>query len=469
MKQETNGWRKHLDFMVLDVICLQIAYALAYCLRYGWYNPYAGREWRMLIVVMTLFDILVMVFGGGLQDILKRGYLKEMLSLAKQIVALELLSIFFLYFVLEGEIYSRWVTLLAGLLYLFFSFCVRSGWKKLLQTHLHKQKYRVLLIGSSELASRYVLELSQGNELRDVGIVVHLAKCPCADIPNYAGDIAQLEEHLCKNTIDEVVLAPTLEEESQLINIVEQCEKHGMRIQVIPFYNDVISSNPKISTLGDIKLLNFRATPLDEMTNAIIKRTVDIIGSSLLIILTSPIMIFAAIGTRLSSPGPILFRQERVGKDRKTFRMLKFRSMRVTGTEDTGWSTQDDPRKTRFGSFMRKFSIDELPQMFNVLAGQMSLIGPRPEVPYHVNHFKDEIPLYLVRQQVRPGITGWAQVNGLRGDTSIEERVKNDIWYIENWSLSLDIKIIWKTVFGGLVNRESLSISGQKNKPKNAA
>lgn len=136
----------------------------------------------------------------------------------------------------------------------------------------------------------------------------------------------------------------------------------------------------------------------------------------------------------------------------------KFRSMRITGTEDTGWSTQDDPRKTKFGSFMRKFSIDELPQMFNVLAGQMSLIGPRPEVPFHVNHFKDEIPLYLVRQQVRPGITGWAQVNGLRGDTSIEERVKYDIWYIENWSLSLDIKIVWKTVFGGLVNNEKTNI-----------
>lgn len=164
------------------------------------------------------------------------------------------------------------------------------------------------------------------------------------------------------------------------------------------------------------------------MTNAIIKRSIDIVGSFVLIILTSPIMLFAAIGTRLSSPGPVLFRQERVGKDKKTFKMLKFRSMRITGTEDTGWSTKDDPRKTKFGSFMRKFSIDELPQMFNVLAGQMSLIGPRPEVPFHVNHFKDEIPLYLVRQQVRPGITGWAQVNGLRGDTSIQERVKYDIW-----------------------------------------
>ena len=130
--------------------------------------------------------------------------------------------------------------------------------------------------------------------------------------------------------------------------------------------------------------------------------------------------------------------------------------MRVSGTEDTGWSTKEDARKTRFGSFIRYYSIDELPQFFNVLKGDMSLVGPRPEIPFHVNHFKEEIPLYLVRQQVRPGITGWAQVNGLRGDTSIEKRVQYDIWYIENWSIALDIKILLRTVFGGWVNGEKL-------------
>jgi lipopolysaccharide/colanic/teichoic acid biosynthesis glycosyltransferase len=141
--------------------------------------------------------------------------------------------------------------------------------------------------------------------------------------------------------------------------------------------------------------------------------------------------------------------------------MLKFRSMRITGTEETGWSKDVDPRKTRFGSFIRKFSLDELPQFFNVLRGDMSLVGPRPEVPFHVNHFKDEIPLYLVRQQVKPGITGWAQVHGLRGDTSIEERVKYDIWYIENWSVALDIRILFKTVFGGMINSEKMVSGGE--------
>ena len=208
--------------------------------------------------------------------------------------------------------------------------------------------------------------------------------------------------------------------------------------------------------MGRTKLINMRATPLDNLGWAMLKRGMDIAGSALLIVLTLPLMLVIALGVKLSSPGPVLFKQERVGRNKKLFRMWKFRSMRVTGSENTGWSTENDPRKTRFGSFIRKFSLDELPQFFNVLAGQMSLIGPRPEVPYHVDHFKEEIPLYLVRQQVRPGMTGWAQVNGWRGDTNISQRVQHDIWYIENWSLGLDLKILLKTIFGGMVNDEKL-------------
>lgn len=168
-------------------------------------------------------------------------------------------------------------------------------------------------------------------------------------------------------------------------------------------------------------------------------------------------MLVTAIGVKLSSPGPIIFKQERIGLNKKPFMMYKFRSMRVNVQQETGWSTDYDPRKTHFGSFIRKFSLDELPQFFNVLKGDMSLVGPRPEVPYHVEHFKEEIPRYLVRQQVRPGCTGWAQVHGLRGDTDIAERIRYDIWYIENWTVALDIKIIFRTVFGGkMVNDEKL-------------
>ena len=157
-----------------------------------------------------------------------------------------------------------------------------------------------------------------------------------------------------------------------------------------------------------------------------------------------------------SSPGPVIFKQKRVGLNKREFYMYKFRSMRLNDSADTGWSTQRDDRKTRFGAFIRKFSIDELPQFFNVLKGDMSLVGPRPEVPYYVEQFKEEVPLYMVKHQVRPGITGWAQVNGLRGDTSIEERIRHDVYYIENWTLLFDIKILFMTLLKGIKNQEKL-------------
>lgn len=174
---------------------------------------------------------------------------------------------------------------------------------------------------------------------------------------------------------------------------------------MVPFYSDYLPARPTIDVLDECKLINVRQTPFDNLLNAAVKRGLDILGSLILIILTSPIMLVTAIGVKLSSPGPIIFKQERIGLNKKPFMMYKFRSMRVNVQQETGWSTDYDPRKTHFGSFIRKFSLDELPQFFNVLKGDMSLVGPRPEVPFHVEHFKEEIPRYLVRQQVRPGCT----------------------------------------------------------------
>ena len=202
--------------------------------------------------------------------------------------------------------------------------------------------------------------------------------------------------------------------------------------------------------------MNIRRIPLDNWANAFLKRAMDVAGSLVLMILTSPLMLFAAVGVKLSSPGPVIFSQERVGRGKKPFSMYKFRSMRVNPRQETGWSRDRDSRKTKFGAFIRKFSIDELPQFFNVFKGDMSLVGPRPEVPYYVEQFKEEIPLYMVKHQVRPGITGWAQVNGLRGDTSIKERIEHDIYYIEHWSPAFDVKILFLTLFKGVVNSEKL-------------
>ena len=190
---------------------------------------------------------------------------------------------------------------------------------------------------------------------------------------------------------------------------------------------------------------------------AFVKRAFDIVGSLICIVLFSPVMLLAAFMVKLTSPGPVIFRQERVGLHNKPFVMYKFRSMQVQSKsrERAGWTTKNDARVTGVGKFMRKTSIDELPQLFNVLKGEMSLIGPRPERPQFVEKFREEIPRYMVKHQVRPGMTGWAQVNGYRGDTSIRKRIDCDLYYIENWTMGLDIKILFLTVFKGFVNKNA--------------
>ena len=315
----------------------------------------------------------------------------------------------------------------------------------------------VIIIGSGQLAYQYAKDIELNSQLgyRLMGYICDV--CQSA-LGNHLGTYAQIDRILDKKNPDEVVIAMDPQDIHLMPDIMASVDKEGVRLSLIPFFNDYIPKNPSIVSLGKTKMIDMRSSPLDDMGWAMIKRAVDIAGALILILLFSPVMLAVAIGVKLSSPGPILFHQERVGKNKKPFNMLKFRSMRVTGTENTGWSTNSDPRKTRFGSFIRKFSLDELPQFFNVLMGDMSLVGPRPEVPFHVRHFKEEVPLYLLRQQVRPGITGWAQVNGLRGDTSIEERVKYDLWYIENWSIWLDLKILLMTAFGVMMNKENVKI-----------
>lgn len=310
----------------------------------------------------------------------------------------------------------------------------------------YNQKH-VLVVGGGELARRYVQAVENDEEL---GMRV-------ADTLTDMNDLTDRMEQLLHGAeIDEVIAALEPMETGHIAEIIQICEKCGTKISVIPFYNDIIPTRPTIDVVGDMKLIQLRTTPLDEPLNAFVKRAFDIFASLILIVLSSPIMLVAAIGTKLSSPGPILFKQERVGLNKKNFTMLKFRSMRVNSEQDTGWSTTVDNRRTKFGSLLRKTSIDELPQMFNVLKGDMSLVGPRPEIPFYVEQFRETIPLYMVKNQVRPGITGWAQVNGYRGDTSIEERVKHDLWYIENWSLGLDIAILFRTAFGGMINQEKV-------------
>lgn len=318
----------------------------------------------------------------------------------------------------------------------------------------YNQKH-VLLVGGGATAQRYWHTTMQDRELG------YLVTGYVSDRPDWRetlclGPFSQLERLIDEYSPDEVVVALEVEEYRQLTAVIAACEKTGVKVSIVPFYADYLPAQPQIDSLNGLPMINLRRIPLDNFGNSALKRCMDVVGSLVLIVLTSPIMLVAAIGVKLSSPGPIIFRQKRVGRNKKEFYMYKFRSMRVNDGSNTQWSRDRDPRKTAFGSFIRKCSVDELPQFFNVLKGDMSLVGPRPEIPFYVEQFKEEIPLYMVKHQVRPGITGWAQVCGLRGDTSIQERIAHDIFYIENWSIFFDLKILLLTLFKGMVNSEKL-------------
>lgn len=271
------------------------------------------------------------------------------------------------------------------------------------------------------------------------------------------GTLEELPELLENTYIDLVMIATEENNAGQLGYIITCCEKAGIKTHIVPYYYKYVPAKPYIDDLDGLPIIDTRHIPLDNLFKNFLKRSFDVVFSLFAIILTSPLLVFSAIMVKLTSPGPIIFKQERVGLDRKNFDMYKFRSMRLQTDEEEmdKWTTKNDPRKTWWGNFMRKTSIDELPQFFNVLKGDMSVIGPRPERPFFVDKFKEEIPRYMIKHQVRPGITGWAQVNGLRGDTSIEDRIEHDLYYIENWTFGLDLKIIILTIFKGFINKNA--------------
>lgn len=271
------------------------------------------------------------------------------------------------------------------------------------------------------------------------------------------GSIDDLDYILEQNALDEIAITLSLGDYEKLRHIVALCEKSGVHTKFIPDYGNIIPTVPYMEDLQGLPVIHIRHVPLNNMSNAAVKRAVDIFGSIVGIVLFSPIMLIVAVLIKLTSPGPVIYCQERVGLHNRPFKMYKFRSMTVQdpGKEKSRWTTRGDSRVTPIGKLIRKTSIDETPQFFNILKGDMSLVGPRPERPFFVEKFKEEIPRYMIKHQVRPGLTGWAQVNGYRGDTSIMKRIEHDLYYIENWSFGFDFKILFLTVFKGFINKNA--------------
>ena len=328
-----------------------------------------------------------------------------------------------------------------------------------LRTNGYNQKH-VLLIGYSRAAEGFIDRVSvnpewgyhvQGilDDHRPAGFLYKKVQV--------LGPTNHLEDFLASNTLDEIAITLSIKEYSNLEQIVAACEKSGVHTKFIPDYNNIIPTIPYMEDLQGLPVIHIRHVPLTGVFNATMKRIVDLAGALFGLIVFSPLMLVTALLIKITSPGPVLFSQERIGLHNRPFKMYKFRSMEVQdpGRERSQWTTPHDPRVTPVGRFIRKTSIDEMPQFFNVLIGDMSLVGPRPERPLFVEKFKEEIPRYMIKHQVRPGLTGWAQVNGYRGDTSITRRIEHDLYYIENWSLGFDFKIMFLTVFKGFINKNA--------------
>jgi len=314
---------------------------------------------------------------------------------------------------------------------------------------------RVLVIGAGEVGQMLLQRIKHNPKLgyQIVGVVDNgrsERRGNPLDAP-ILGTFADIPRIIDKYSIDEVFVGLPESSHGELVNIISLCEREKVGIRVFPDVFQIMASGVSIDDLGGLPLLTIRDVALQGW-KLTLKRWLDVFGSGFGLVFLSPFMLLAAILVKLDSPGPVFYTQERMGLDARPFKIIKFRTMRMDAEEGgPGWTTPDDPRKTKLGSLLRRFNIDELPQLINVLLGDMSLVGPRPERPVYVEQFRQSIPRYMDRHREKAGLTGWAQVNGMRGDTSIAERTKYDLWYIENWSVWLDIKIILRTLMQTIV------------------
>jgi Undecaprenyl-phosphate glucose phosphotransferase len=308
---------------------------------------------------------------------------------------------------------------------------------------------RILVVGADRFARRTAQRLLR-TPLASCK-VVGFVRLPCQDVavddvPVY--ELQDFENLELGHGIEDVVIAIPPSQFSEIPNITTKLEKLCLPVRVVVDWGEGIVIRERLFQFGRLQLLDLQRTPAESVQYLLYKRAFDVVFSLLVLVATAPLLALIAIAVKLSSPGPVFFTQERVGNNRGLFKMYKFRTMKVAPSSDSDvlWTTPNDQRKTLIGAFLRKTSLDELPQFFNVLKGDMSVVGPRPERPFYVNKFVNDFAQYHDRHRLKVGITGWAQVNGWRGDTSIQKRLEHDLYYLQNWSMGLDMRIILKTV-----------------------
>ena len=344
-------------------------------------------------------------------------------------------------------VYDWGTTLSCALLLRLFH---REAWAQLRQMGVGRT--RVLIVGAGHVGQDLIARIHRQPKLgyEIVGVVDDMPGRTRARGEAIVGRTSELADLVDALDVDEVMIALPEATRQVLLELISQCQHEGVSVRVFPDVFQMIAGEIQISALDGLPLLNVRDVALRGW-RLTLKRAVDIGLSLGMLVALSPLMLFLAAVVKLESRGPAFFVQERMGLDARPFPMIKFRSMRIDAESESGavWAVRDDPRRTRIGQFLRAWNLDELPQFVNVLLGHMSIVGPRPERPEFVAEFQRSMPRYMERHREKGGLTGWAQVNGLRGNTSIEERTKYDLYYIENWSLLFDFKIMIKTLFSG--------------------
>ncbi len=464
-----NQRRLNQFHVVLDGVVIVISYLIAYYLVfYGGFGSGASAYDRSLYLSFLYAIVPGYLLLYWMMHLYTPKRVQGRRVEAANVVKANLLGILLfiagLFVIGKAEMVNFSRALLA--LFCLLNIALEVGYRNILRLCLRSMRSKgynqkhVLLIGYSRTAQRYIdLVISnpewgykirgilddnteRGTEYKGVRVI---------------GTLESLDFILPLNRLDEIAITLSIKEYDKLEHIVAACEKSGVHTKFIPDYNNIIPTRPYTEDLLGLPVIHIRYVPLTDSFNAALKRGTDLVGGVVALILFSPIMLITAAAIRLTSPGPVIFSQERIGRHNKPFKMYKFRSMELQPPEEEKkeWTVKSDPRITPVGRIIRKTSIDELPQLINVLKGDMSLVGPRPERPFFVEQFKEEIPRYMVKHQVRPGMTGWAQINGYRGDTSIKKRIEHDLYYIENWTIGFDFKILFLTFFKGFINRNA--------------
>jgi len=445
-----------ITLIASDAVMTSLAFYMAYLLRlqseYQNISPSFATYWGMMLI--HLFSIVVTFFFYRLYHRHRAlSHIDEFYLVFGAASVGSIISIALISFIYKNQLdYPRLMMLYVWVLTILMVSLGRITHARI-QWSLQARGWgqvRLLIIGAGDVARVILQKIRQspGLGFEVVGFVNNgggdqIKSLLGLPVLGATRDISKIIED---ERVDEVIIGMPEVSHQEILAIIANCERERVAIKVFPDVFQIMAAEVSIDDLNGLPLLSVRDVALHGW-HLSIKRGMDVLVGSILLVLASPIMMLVALLIKLDSPGSVFYAQERMGLDGKPFLILKFRSMRTDAEEgeSPGWTTQDDKRRTRLGTFIRRFSIDEMPQFINVLLGDMSLVGPRPERPIYVEQFKQSIPRYMERHREKAGLTGWAQINGLRGDTSIIERTKYDLWYIENWSILLDLKIILRT------------------------